>query len=408
MQGRMRSFKELLFIDYLILILGMLIFVTLSSFFSAKLSFEFENMYVKQISSVLSENLKLITEIYPNKYLIKESMKRAVEDIPSLSGMCLSLGLKKYCYPEKLKVKYTCSDNEILRTEREILVCIPVYEEYASAFLEKKKEGYFLAVFDKNYVDQVKNYWIVEFLLIALFFLAIAAVVVTSIWIDISVDFNKLKKFIDELKNPNKILISSDNILKDFKVKEFRSVAELILKLTQEVSRLNEHIKKLAITDPLTGLYNRNYLNLIVEKNYIPLWKRQEFPLSVALLDVDNFKSINDVYGHQKGDEVLHRFGQIVKGSIRGSDIPIRFGGEEILIIFPSSKKEEAIRAVKRIREGLIREDFGIGRPVTFSSGLADFPTDVSVPGELDKLIEIADERLYKAKSLGKNRDVLE
>ena len=404
----MKSFKRLLFFNYLFLILGMFLFVILSSFFSAKLSFEFENMYVRQVSSVLSENLKLITEIYPNRYLIEESMKRSVRDISSLDGMCLSLGLKKYCYPEDLKKKYNCLNNGIFHTEKEIIVCFPIYEEYASAFLEKKKEGYFWAVFDKDYIDQIRSYWILESLIIALFFLVIAAVVVTSIWVDISVDFNKLRKFIEELKNPNKIFVPSNEKLKEFKVKEFKNVAELILKLTQEVSRLNEHIKKLAITDPLTGLYNRNYLNLVVEKTYIPLWKREEFPLSVALLDIDNFKSINDVYGHQKGDEVLHRFGQIVKASVRRSDIPVRFGGEEILIIFPSSRKEESVRVVKRIRENLVREDFGIGRPVTFSSGLADFPTDVSVPGELKRLIKIADERLYRAKSLGKNRDVLE
>lgn len=404
----MKSFKRVLFLNYLFLILSMILFVALSSFFSAKLSFEFENMYVKQISSILSENLKLITEIYPDRYLIEESMRRAVEDIPSLNGMCLSLGQKKYCYPEELQVKYSCSNSEILYTEKEIIVCFPIYEEYASVFLERRKKGYFLAIFDKSYIDQVRNYWTLESILIAIFFIVIAAVVITSIWIDISVDFNKLKSFIDELKDPNRIFVSHDKKLQGFKVKEFKGVAELIVKLTQEVSHLNEYIKKLAITDPLTGLYNRNYLNLVVEKNYIPLWKRQEFPLTVALLDIDNFKSINDVYGHQKGDEILRKFGQIVKSSVRGSDIPIRFGGEEILIIFPSSTKNEAVKAIRRMREKLIREDFGIGRPVTFSSGLADFPTDISVPGELDELIRIADERLYRAKNSGKNRDVLD
>ena len=196
--------------------------------------------------------------------------------------------------------------------------------------------------------------------------------------------------------------------LGEFKIEEFRDVADLIVKLTLKISSLNEHIKQLALTDSLTGLYNRNYLNAVFEKNYVPFWKREKFPLSVALLDIDNFKSINDIYGHQKGDEVLRRLGQIIKDSVRGSDIPVRFGGEEILIIFPSSRKEEALMAVRRIREKLMKEDFGIGRPVTFSSGLADFPSDISVPGELDKLIKVADERLYKAKNQGKNRDILE
>ena len=405
----MKSFKKLLFLQYFALIFGMILFVLFSNFFSSKLSYEYEKKYVEQISSVLAENLKLITEIYPNKYLIEESMRRAVKDIPSLDGLCLSLGFKKYCYPRKLKVKYTCSDRrKVFFTETEVIVCLPIYEEYASEFLEKEREGHFLAVFNRGYVDQIRNYWFLDSLFISLFFIIIASVVIISIWIDINADFNKLKSFIEELKDPDRILAPLEEKLGEFKIEEFRDVADLIVKLTLKISSLNEHIKQLALTDSLTGLYNRNYLNAVFEKNYVPFWKREKFPLSVALLDIDNFKSINDIYGHQKGDEVLRRLGQIIKDSVRGSDIPVRFGGEEILIIFPSSRKEEALMAVKRIRERLMKEDFGIGRPVTFSSGLADFPSDISVPGGLDKLIKIADERLYKAKNQGKNRDILE
>ncbi len=404
----MKSFRRILFLQHAILILGMFLFIVLSSIFSSKLSLEYENKYVKQISSILAENLKLITEIYPNRYLIEESMRRAVKDIPSLNGMCLSLGLEKYCYPEKLNLKYSCSGNEILHNENEIVVCFPVYEEYASQFLEKKKEGYFLAVFNRNYVEQVRNYWFLDSLLISVFFIAFASLIITSIWIDISVDFNKLKKFIDDLKKPDRAFIPLEKQIENFKIEEFKNVAQLIVKLAKEVSHLNEYIKELAITDPLTGLYNRNYLNIVLQKNFIPFWKREKFPLTVALLDIDNFKSLNDIYGHQKGDEVLRKLGQIIRNSIRESDIPIRFGGEEILIIFPSSKKEEAVKAVKRIRENLVKENFGIGRPVTFSSGLADFPDDITVPGELEKLIKLADERLYIAKNRGKNRDILD
>ena len=405
----MKSFKKLLFLQYFALILGMILFVLFSNLFSSKLSYEYEKKYVEQISSVLAENLKLIAEIYPNKYLIEESMRRTVKDIPSLDGLYLSFGFKKYCYPEKLKVKYACSNKKkVLFTETKVIVCLPIYEEYASEFLEKEKEGYFLAIFNRSYVDQIRNYWFLDSLFISIFFIIIASVVIVSVWIDINADFNKLKSFIKELKDPDRILAPLEGKLDEFKIKEFRDVADLIVKLTLKISSLNEHIKQLALTDSLTGLYNRNYLNAVFEKNYVPFWKREKFPLSVALLDIDNFKSINDIYGHQKGDEVLRRLGEIVKNSVRGSDIPVRFGGEEILIIFPSSRKEEALMAVKRIRKKLMKEDFGIGRPVTFSSGLADFPSDISVPGKLDELIKVADERLYKAKNQGKNRDVLE
>lgn len=404
----MRNFKQLLFLQFSVVALGVLVFLLFSGLFTYKLSAKYEKNYVKRISSVLSENLKLITEIYPNKYLIEESMRRAVKDIPALTGMCLFLGKQSFCYPENLKLKYSCSkERDIFWEDDKIVVCLPVYEEYASQLLERKEEGYFLAVYNREYIERFRNYWFLNALIISLSFLTLASLVIVSIWIDIGVDFNKLKQFIGALKEPGKIFSYSDQKLEEFKIEEFKDVADLIAKLTVRVSQLNEYIKQLAITDPLTGLYNRNYLNLVVRENYIPLWKRNRFPLSVALLDVDDFKLINDIYGHQKGDEVLRRLGQIVKSSVRESDIPIRYGGEEFLIIFPSSEKGEALTAVNRIREQLMKEDFGIGKPVTFSSGLADFPDDISIPGELYELIKLADKRLYLAKRQGKNRDVL-
>ncbi len=403
----MKSFRRLLALQVAILIVGILTFITFSGISILKLASIYEKKHLSQISTILAKNIKLITELYPNKYLIKETMKKVVNEIPALDGICFLNESKEFCYPKHLIGKVRCKkEYEIAQlSEDNIYICIPIYEEYATQFLEKKKEGYFVAVFNNKHINQFKNFWILTGILISMFFLITGILVIVSIWIDVNVDFNKLRKFISELKSNIK---QSDMNINDFKVEEIRRTAELILKLTEKISKLNDRIKKLAITDPLTGLFNRNYINMFIKTSYIPLWKRRKFPLTVAILDIDNFKSINDIYGHMKGDEVLKKFGQIIRKTIRNSDIPIRFGGEEVLIIFPSPTKEQALTAIKRIREQLIKENFGIGRPVTFSSGLSGFPSDIDSPGDLEKLIEIADQRLYKAKKLGKNRDIID
>lgn len=404
----MRSFKSLVLFQFAVLISGMFLFLVFSGFFTFKLASKYERRYVDRLSSILAENVKLIAEIYPNKYLIEESMRRAVEEIPALKGMCLIINDQQFCYPQNLTKKYSLKGKGIIYHDNEVVVYFPVYEEYASQLLERREEGLFLALFDRNYVSEFKNYWVLNGLIISVSFIAVGLLVIISIWLDIKGDFNRLQRFIDSLNKPDVVLTKpSKEDIEGFKLEEFRKVAELIVRLTDRISELKDSIKRLAITDPLTGLFNRNYLNLVVKESYVPFWRRKASPLTVALLDIDDFKLINDMYGHSKGDEVLQKLGRIVKETLRESDIPIRYGGEEILIVFPSSKKEEAVKAIERIRSRLREEDFGIGKSVTFSSGLADFPSDVSTPGEFCRLIEIADKRLYRAKKLGKNRDVL-
>ena len=137
-------------------------------------------------------------------------------------------------------------------------------------------------------------------------------------------------------------------------------------------------------------------------------WKRRHYPLSVAILDIDNFKQINDAFGHEKGDEVLRTLGYIIKSTIRNSDFAIRYGGEEFLIIFPHTTKKEALKSLERIKERFSNTRFGIDRKVTFSAGIADYPSDVKNLTNLDILIRIADHRLYRAKGTGKNKIVIE
>jgi diguanylate cyclase (GGDEF)-like protein len=215
----------------------------------------------------------------------------------------------------------------------------------------------------------------------------------------------KVNEFINSEKkeDEDKLLEELKDRVRRIFFKELREIASLIYKLSYRFVELNNRLKREAIEDPLTGLYNRNYLKKIA-KNFISLAKRENIPFSVAIIDIDDFKNINDTYGHQKGDEVLKALGEVIKSRVRGSDVPIRYGGEEFLILFMNAGKKEAANVLEEIKDKFSQIDFGFRRRVTFSGGVASFPEDVAVLNSLDDLIEIADERLYAAKRLGKNR----
>ncbi len=139
--------------------------------------------------------------------------------------------------------------------------------------------------------------------------------------------------------------------------------------------------------DALTGINNRFYLENVLE-NIFNFYEKK----SVAMLDIDFFKKINDKYGHQFGDDILRNFASTIKGIIRKSDTVIRYGGEEFLIFMPNTVKEEAFIVVSKIKKALRENEF----KYTFSAGIAD-------EGEtLAEMIKIADKKLYEAK---KKRD---
>ena len=144
--------------------------------------------------------------------------------------------------------------------------------------------------------------------------------------------------------------------------------------------------------DPLTGSYNRTILETKIDTLFHIYEKK-----SIAMLDIDFFKKINDTYGHQKGDEVLKYFASHIKEIIRKNDFLVRYGGEEFLIFMPNTTKEEAYVVLYKIKNTL--KDIN-GLKFTFSAGIAD-------EGEtLAEMIKIADKRLYKAKKEGRNKIV--
>lgn len=178
-----------------------------------------------------------------------------------------------------------------------------------------------------------------------------------------------------------------------------------IIKINQELTLANEtlekeqrHLEVLANTDPLTGMYNRYKIDKCLKQEWLRS-KRYSTIFSVIIIDIDNFKSINDTYDHQTGDLVLKGFSRIIIDNIRQCDSVGRWGGEEFIILLPETGLNEAIEVANKLRDIVENHKFSVDRRVTMSAGIGQFDHNYS----LDKLLKIIDERLYIAKAGGRN-----
>jgi len=172
-----------------------------------------------------------------------------------------------------------------------------------------------------------------------------------------------------------------------------------------ENARLYRLTKRLAITDELTDLYNYRHLQQRLDDE-IHRAERYGKRLSFLMLDIDNFKRVNDVHGHRVGDQVLASVGQVLKTTVREVDIVARYGGEEFSVILPETDAPGAFIAAEKIREAISLYRFrdADGEPVihvTVSIGLASFP--IHATGK-ESLLRAADDALYHAKTTGKDR----
>lgn len=169
-----------------------------------------------------------------------------------------------------------------------------------------------------------------------------------------------------------------------------------------ERKRLEEELQNRAVTDELTGIFNRRHL-LELAPGEIKRAMRLKHPLSIALIDIDHFKHLNDTYGHAVGDQVLLAFTKTCQKNIREIDIFARFGGDEFVLVFPATKLDQAFEVVERVRRDLTAHvlEFN-GKPVsiTISSGISGL---VGEAATLDSLLERADQALYRAKAAGRN-----
>jgi diguanylate cyclase (GGDEF)-like protein len=180
---------------------------------------------------------------------------------------------------------------------------------------------------------------------------------------------------------------------------------ELEVRINKLLMR-TKHYEQMAFLDPLTGVYNRRYFDnqLSVEMERV---RRNGGTLSLAFIDVDHFKRVNDTYGHHVGDLVLQGLTHMLTSKIRSTDLLARFGGEEFVILFPGTTGEEAAAVVEdmlmRIREAPVASLEGESYSITFSAGVAQWTTEWST----DQWIRLADEAMYRAKQQGRNQVVL-
>ena len=172
-----------------------------------------------------------------------------------------------------------------------------------------------------------------------------------------------------------------------------------------EVKLLMEALQQSAFKDGLTGLYNRKFLEEHTKK-LIPQALRDNFNIGVLLLDMDHFKAVNDEYGHDIGDKVLKELSRILNETVRESDIIIRYGGEEFIVLLVNVKTEnDALEVANKIRMRVSENEIDVyaGSKLrkTISIGLSMFPNDSK---SLDSVIKNADIALYEAKSKGRNK----
>lgn len=192
-----------------------------------------------------------------------------------------------------------------------------------------------------------------------------------------------------EMKSDNNQIIGLVVTAKDITEKK---------KLLLELEKKNELLSKLAITDNLTDLYNSRYFHDQIKRELTRIKRNPSLKLSLILLDIDHFKTLNDTEGHQKGDEVLRFLGQVIKSCIRQDiDTGARYGGDEFVIVLPDTDKSQAVAVAERIQKQFGTLKFG---KTSLSVGITE-----AIPGEdQESLIKRADEAMYRSKKEGRAR----
>ncbi|HHV99332.1 MAG TPA: GGDEF domain-containing protein [Clostridiaceae bacterium] len=200
-----------------------------------------------------------------------------------------------------------------------------------------------------------------------------------------------------QLCSKSKKLFKSENI---YIINLFADIARPIISNTQALNAL----RKKASTDLLTTVYNRDFLNAYLE-NQLKVADAANHSVSLLIIDVDNFKSINDTYGHLIGDRVLSNAANIMLNCVRKNDVVARYGGDEFIVVLPSTDTDTAYiiaeRIVNEIASSKIRPIDGVEIPsITCSIGISTYPDHCK---SMEHLISTADSALYEAKRCGKN-----
>lgn len=217
----------------------------------------------------------------------------------------------------------------------------------------------------------------------------------------------KVKEATKQLKEKNELLEKGE--------KDTKKLYEKLKEEERLVKKKNILLQKLSVTDGLTGLYNHRYFQKRIKEEFIRA-KRYNFPLSCLMIDLDDFKILNDTYGHQVGDRILTEFSMILNNSIRQVDMAARYGGEEFVVLLPQIDIDGAANVAERFRMAVeLHKFFGTDKPfnITVSIGVSTYLPVQRQTGHADDiktdrdLLKAADTSLYRAKNTGKNRVVV-
>jgi diguanylate cyclase len=174
---------------------------------------------------------------------------------------------------------------------------------------------------------------------------------------------------------------------------------EMFLALISDMEKRLASLELVATRDPLTGAFNRSGFDHAWQREKSVV-DRKDSRLSLAFIDLDHFKNVNDTYGHNVGDRVLSMFADIVRTVIRPSDVFSRYGGEEFVLLLPDVSAEDSVIVLQRIKERTQR----LANPkVTFSAGIAEVHKD----DVKDDVVKVADAAMYEAKAQGRDRIVV-
>jgi len=192
-------------------------------------------------------------------------------------------------------------------------------------------------------------------------------------------------------------------------------LTSIFYKFYLETKLLNEKLKTVAETDGLTGIYNRRYFNEYINFEINKVLNRskcrknvdRKITIGIAIIDIDNFKNINDTYGHIVGDSVIIQVVEVIKRNLVSNELMCRYGGEEFVVLFTETPKNDAVKVAEKMRMAVEESRFDFSEEnrsgmVTVSIGFAYFEEKISE--NINCLLKLADDRLYEAKKTGKNK----
>ena len=207
--------------------------------------------------------------------------------------------------------------------------------------------------------------------------------------------FNLSPEMLDEIQ------ANIEEIIKGFPIAETNK-----LEVLKKINFMYTQTRHMSVTDALTGLYNRRYFENIFEREFLRA-QRYDNNLTVAILDIDFFKKINDTHGHLCGDHILREVAYLILNALRKTDIVFRFGGEEFIIILTETSLEKAQIPLERIRQLIEEYQFYYNEnviKVSVSIGAEELHKNILTP---EQLIQNADTALYTAKKQGRNQLVI-